>query len=67
MGERYCPCGGECHIHGDNPCSMACFAHHNEMTLGDEPVHHLAVPEGRCRDDCPHPSHARPEPGRNDG
>ena len=29
---RYCPCNGECHRAGLNPCSIDFFAHHDEIS-----------------------------------
>lgn len=64
--DRYCPCNGDCHYGTDNPCSLDCFAHHEEMVRNDDGWEHaLRRPNGECREDCPHPSHvgSRPEQG----
>lgn len=59
MGERYCPCNGACHVEGDNPCSIDCFAHHDDMhTVVGGYVHALVKPGGECLTDCPHPAHS---------
>lgn len=59
MSDRYCPCNGACHYGSDNPCSIDCFAHHKAMARNDDGWDHaLRIPNGECRADCPHPSHA---------